>query len=368
MDSSYSSTAFNIAKERILEYNLRRRSSEVFPGYLDLSHLGLTFEDLKPIFNNDELMQILQTVTFLNLSNNNLDKIPDMSALVNLRTLNLSDNNLDEIPGCMQNLHNLQSLCLDCNKIEYIPNCILNIPNLQYLGLEYNKIKCIPDGIQVALKERSICCDIQRNPLSKEVLNDFFNHFEATFRALPTSTESVPPPAPRKLVSPDPLPESRPSWLSGQLNRNPVSRPEDSLPPFPNDTFISKQRSDVDPEDPELIKYWDNFNPEEPGRHTDSPRPVPIPSWPSRGLASNPVFSPPASLPPFPNHTRTPSSREPSWLLPPLNPSIQRNLLPEESKGNLYPGQHSAVVPKTTLNPGQGASRKDKFAPLSLGI
>lgn len=92
--------------------------------------------------------KINPNISKLNLSNKNLDKIPDeVINLKNLRKLNLSKNNLKSIPKDIHKLKRLENLDLSNNKLTSIYSNICKLTNLKVLILNNNQLKHLPSQI-----------------------------------------------------------------------------------------------------------------------------------------------------------------------------------------------------------------------------
>lgn len=76
----------------------------------------------------------------LNLSNNKLDSIPDLSALTNLTYLNLEKNRLDTISPGILTAKNLEILMLGANYIRTLPKGLSELKNLRILDMWGNPI------------------------------------------------------------------------------------------------------------------------------------------------------------------------------------------------------------------------------------
>lgn len=84
-------------------------------------------------------------VTKLNLSNQNLNQIPNgVYELDNLQYLNLSGNKLDYIPKKITNLESLEYLNFSRNDLTSIPSYIENLSKIETLQLSHNKISAVP--------------------------------------------------------------------------------------------------------------------------------------------------------------------------------------------------------------------------------
>lgn len=86
----------------------------------------------------------IKSLKKLDISNNEIVKIPNFYDLCNLYKINFSNNKIIEIPKTFNNFYNL-------NKVNFSYNCIKNIPNV-FLGMEFfykinlshNMIESIP--------------------------------------------------------------------------------------------------------------------------------------------------------------------------------------------------------------------------------
>jgi hypothetical protein len=117
--------------------------------YLDLSSLDLDDGLLKKLFALDKIKFILSKIKFLDLSSNNLTKVPDLTKYKNIIYLSISKNNID---GSIID-NNLVELTCDFNKITKIEsqsitklsannNVIetINIPNIKVLNANNNQL------------------------------------------------------------------------------------------------------------------------------------------------------------------------------------------------------------------------------------
>ncbi len=138
----------------------RKKIEEEFEkrtGVLDLSECGLKMipEEIDKMdwltelnLSLNEISRIerlnLSKLEFLNLNGNRINKIEEVSHLVNLKTLSLSINQLFKIEG-LKGLKNLDKLWLDHNQISKIEG-LTDLQNLKLLSLSYNQITKI-EGI-----------------------------------------------------------------------------------------------------------------------------------------------------------------------------------------------------------------------------
>lgn len=87
----------------------------------------------------------LRNLTFLDLKDNKLLKIPKkMAFLTQLKVLKLDNNRIEMVPSHIENLHSLELLSLNGNQISYISPNISKLTNLTTLKLSNNRIDNIP--------------------------------------------------------------------------------------------------------------------------------------------------------------------------------------------------------------------------------
>ncbi|RLJ73661.1 leucine-rich repeat domain-containing protein [Pedobacter alluvionis] len=89
-------------------------------------------EDMSPVLS-------LRSLIFLNLSNNEISYIPDLSDLTQLRVLHLNNNRIHFI-SALEGMENLEELYLSNNELEDV-GFIGAIPNLHTLDLHANRIR-----------------------------------------------------------------------------------------------------------------------------------------------------------------------------------------------------------------------------------
>ncbi|OIW19392.1 hypothetical protein TanjilG_09412 [Lupinus angustifolius] len=108
---------------------------------LDLS--GMSLESLpSPSIN-------LATICKLNLSNNNLQNIPESltARLLNLMVLDVHSNQLRSLPNSIGCLSKLKILNISGNLMESLPKTIQNCRALEELNANFNKLSQLPDTI-----------------------------------------------------------------------------------------------------------------------------------------------------------------------------------------------------------------------------
>ena len=130
----------------LAEYIAQQGTPQVNYGRLRLSGIGLT--DLTGLQNIPNINQ----VTNLNLSNNQLQTLPDtiFNSLPNLRSLYLDNNQLQTLPDTIfNNLNNLQELRLNNNQLQpTLPATLFNgLDTLMFLSLGNNQLRTLPATI-----------------------------------------------------------------------------------------------------------------------------------------------------------------------------------------------------------------------------
>ena len=88
------------------------------------------------------------TISYVNISNRKLTKIPDwIGELKHLVNLDLSKNELTSVPDSIGNLTSLARLDLGCNQLTELPDSIGNLTSLTKLTVWENNLKTLPDSI-----------------------------------------------------------------------------------------------------------------------------------------------------------------------------------------------------------------------------
>ena len=152
---------FNLKDIKIPDFRV------IFENFPSLLSLSVKNADWKFI---DSILQISNRIFFLNLSNNNLDKIPiALYKIRSLRILNLSDNLLTELPLNLNNFTLLNSLHLSNNKLDRIPRFIMNFKKLKNLRINGNNISAFPQTIMYLKCLTDL--DISNNSITSIPLN-----------------------------------------------------------------------------------------------------------------------------------------------------------------------------------------------------
>lgn len=105
-------------------------------------------------------MSSLQT---LNLSNNSINLIEDVSSLKTLSVLHLEHNELTNLPEGIEGLSNLGELYVSNNSLEQLPLSIKELKTLRIFEASDNRLKEIPVELAQCRKLKSL--DLVRNPL-----------------------------------------------------------------------------------------------------------------------------------------------------------------------------------------------------------
>ena len=130
--------------------------------YLDLSRLEIDNEHLIKLFELKRIVEILRKIEFLDLSNNNLTKMPDLNAYPNIKFLNVSFNNIDQ---CINDTNLIELSChnnkiktIISNKLTHLNasnNLIemIDVPKIKVLVISYNKLNWIPSYLNLRYLE-----------------------------------------------------------------------------------------------------------------------------------------------------------------------------------------------------------------------
>jgi len=115
--------------------------------YTGLYNFGLTELQLYGIYLDfiPDSIEILNNLTYLNVSHNKLTKLPEtIGNLTNLTHLWIDNNKLTKLPDTIGNLNNLTYLNISYNNLTYLPNEIINLSKLEYIYIKGNKLTDIP--------------------------------------------------------------------------------------------------------------------------------------------------------------------------------------------------------------------------------
>ncbi|KFV07519.1 Leucine-rich repeat and calponin homology domain-containing protein 3, partial [Tauraco erythrolophus] len=89
----------------------------------------------------------LQSLTFLNISRNQLSTLPVHLCSLPLKVLIASNNKLVSIPEEIGQLRQLTELDVSCNEIQTIPPQIGNLESLRDLSVRRNNLVCLPEEL-----------------------------------------------------------------------------------------------------------------------------------------------------------------------------------------------------------------------------
>jgi len=117
---------------------------ESFSSLTTLKVLHLHHNDFSVI---PKIIGSLKNLTELDLSNNKLKELSDITELFNLTTLSLKGNQMALFPISVSKITSLTNLELGHNEISEIPSSIRQLTNLHHLNLLHNKLSSIPPAI-----------------------------------------------------------------------------------------------------------------------------------------------------------------------------------------------------------------------------
>lgn len=158
----------NLEDLNITQSNLTEISSEdceILLSLPNLNQINLKFNKINVInssfwkiqsnyvfFGCNRIMEIKiisnSNIMFLDLSHNNIDKLPNnINKLFNLVSLELSNNNIDKLPENITKLNKLKTLSINQNKLVNLPNNIGQLKLLTNLSANNNNIKKLPKSI-----------------------------------------------------------------------------------------------------------------------------------------------------------------------------------------------------------------------------
>ncbi len=138
--------------------------TKILPGWIAGSLTKVTF--LRSI----ELPRVLEYVTFVNLSNNQLQSLPvELFHLPKMSVLNLTSNQLECLPELNQvycsgdetyrwPCHALSKVYLNKNVLRSLPEFLFQLPNLVHLDLSFNQLKELSFDLWKAPKLHTLHC------------------------------------------------------------------------------------------------------------------------------------------------------------------------------------------------------------------
>jgi len=149
------------------------------------------FKNLKILRSSSNMLYSIDnlppSISFLDISNNNLTKLPDLSSCSKLRTLIISNNKLTKLPKLPKSLRNLivdnnsldnfsskdlnlEVLDLSHNKLRHFSDDLHKMPNLEILLLSENKYK-------LKYPDKPITCPALKHLFMRSVNQDHKNFF-----------------------------------------------------------------------------------------------------------------------------------------------------------------------------------------------
>lgn len=154
-------------KSKVLGLSLVRKDLQEFPkevqGMKSIKYIDFINNSLVVI---PDFIGELKELEEIYLFKNKIEATPpSLSKIAKLRNLVISNNNLNSFPSIV-NLKNLELLDLSNNNIEKIPTEIITLTKLQFLYLDNNNIANIPDELYQLPNLKKVY--IQGNPLTEK--------------------------------------------------------------------------------------------------------------------------------------------------------------------------------------------------------
>uniref|UniRef100_A0A8C5H4Y0 Extracellular matrix protein 2-like n=2 Tax=Gouania willdenowi TaxID=441366 RepID=A0A8C5H4Y0_GOUWI len=153
------------------ENNLRNLSPEHFSGLMNLDTLDLSLNHLDDESFSQSPLSNLHFLRKLNLTGNELTKIPALPP--SLEELRMNDNKLNALtPSCFEGLSNLMNLELGGNILyegSVSPLALQPLQRLLVLELSNNRFRFLPGGLPASLQELELS-DNQIQQLTEEAL------------------------------------------------------------------------------------------------------------------------------------------------------------------------------------------------------
>lgn len=147
----------------LINQNLKTIPIELIKDSPQLKFLNLEENQIEKISNLDSLTKLYS----LNLNKNLIKKIENISKLENLEKLSLNYNLIEQIENCEQNFH-LKILSIGKNKISSIESIENQVLYIEELILSENRIKFIPEKFSLPYLR---FLDLNENKIKK--LNEF---------------------------------------------------------------------------------------------------------------------------------------------------------------------------------------------------
>ncbi len=188
-----------ISLSNLIELNF---SNNLNLNLCDISVLRQSYE------NNGRLETPAKDDEAADVSKSNVDElfVKNFSNLKSLKILDLSNNNLNNLPNDLRELNQLEVLFLDKNNLEFIPTQIQELANLRVLSINENKLQeiCRNFCLFSKFKKSLLVFNLRKNNLNNENFTEFFfvfqnllrldlseNQFRQIPNALPESLEEL---------------------------------------------------------------------------------------------------------------------------------------------------------------------------------
>ena len=140
-----------------------------------LSYLSLTLLELSEnriVFTAESIFP--STVETLILSENLLERLPDISGLRELKVLLANDNALSSLPAGMAGLP-MWKIELNGNQFREIPAVVVELPKLKILHMKRNQITGVPEFVQTMSSLGELC--LQGNGIVNVCLLPHISYF-----------------------------------------------------------------------------------------------------------------------------------------------------------------------------------------------
>lgn len=106
---------------------------------------------------------VLEPVHTLNLSNNKLCLLGEMSSAVNLSILHIEHNQLERLPEGLENIPHLLEIHASNNLLNSLPENIDTFPTLKLLDVSENKLQNVPGSLSKCQRMKTL--KLEGNPL-----------------------------------------------------------------------------------------------------------------------------------------------------------------------------------------------------------
>lgn len=185
---------------------------------------SITINDSNILFNeSQEFYFKLKNVTYLDLSYNNIDSLPNLlNKLGNLVTLNLRRNNLVSLTSQYKELRRLLELDLSENKIKKIPEVCFELSSLEKLNLNSNQL----DSLESNKKNNKLKYLFLSNNFFSTIPHDIVNFESLIHLSLDSNKISE--------LNANTISECK-SYLKISLSNNQIKNRDASFPNFKND-------------------------------------------------------------------------------------------------------------------------------------